>query len=220
MDEDKKIYLDFLKEIYVQANTHLLEQGKKRDQVVTFYIILFSFVLTNLGHLRDDFLGKPTILLIYITLIIIGLIVIWILADLRSWHTQYLGAIYTINWMFANEAKCKNVKSMQDNMKWLMEQPLNHGISSKIYDPKVLIQKYVFGSTANMIYSGIIFLVSLPLLGIFGYLKLSGITSFILFVVFFIVIFYVSEIHLAKKLNAGEKYNTWILSFDYNGKVK
>lgn len=220
LTEDKKLFLDYLMQVYGQCNTHLLEQGKKRDQVVSFYVIVLSFILTNLNYLKRDFLGRPTVLIIYATLMIAGGIVILILADLRSWHTQYLGAIYTINWAIANQKRFETVDELQAQMKAIMEDSLNGGVEHR-NNPWILLRKYAFGSTDNMVYTGIVFLVCLPIFGIIGYFNWSLPISeqVLIFLVAFSLILYGSQIYLAKKLKQGETYNTWILSFDYNGKV-
>lgn len=40
-------FLAYLTTIYDQTNDHLREQGTKRDQVIAFYVVLLSFVITS-----------------------------------------------------------------------------------------------------------------------------------------------------------------------------
>lgn len=74
--------------MYNNANQHFLKQERKRDQVIIFYIVLISFVLTNFGNLDKDFLVGGTEIIIYIVLIIISGIVLLNLADFQSWYIQ------------------------------------------------------------------------------------------------------------------------------------
>ena len=56
MNENKKEFLEYLRSVYGHCHTHLLEQGRKRDQVLTFFFFFLSFVLTNLDKLEKEFL--------------------------------------------------------------------------------------------------------------------------------------------------------------------
>lgn len=216
-------FIQYLDSVYNNYNQHLLEQGKKRDQVITFYIVLLSFVLTNFNNLDTDFFGKPTQIAIYIVLVIIGGIVLLNLADLRSWHTQYLDVIYVINWTMSHYPKFSNVASLQEKMKDLVTATLNTKSKPKL--GKGWIKFCLFSSTDNTIYTGMIFLTSLPLLGVYSQIvdlfKLHwgiqiGIIIYIICLILMLIIF---ERHLNTVLQNGERYNTWILSFDYNGKL-
>ena len=69
MNDRKTEFLEYLCSVYDHCHTHLIEQGRKRDKVLTFYVVLLSFVLTNLDKLKKEFLGQFTELIIYIILI-------------------------------------------------------------------------------------------------------------------------------------------------------
>lgn len=212
-------FISYLHNVYDNANQHLLEQGKKRDQIVTFYIVLLSFVLTNLENLDHDFFGKPTEVVIYFVLIIVGIIVLLNLADLRSWHTQYLDVIYVINWTMTHYNKFDNVQALQKKMKTLMEKPLNVKNRPPFTSFRAWVRFWLFGSTDNTVYTGMIFLISLPSLGILSRTSLSLELRIIIYTIFLIALLWHFERYLQKVLTNGQTYNTWILSFDYNGKM-
>lgn len=222
-------FINYLNTIYETCNQHLLEQGRKRDQVITFYIILMSFSITNFKILDRKLLGYSAQSLIYIILISIGCIILLILADLRSWHTQYLDAIYVINWAMVNNDKCNSVIELQTKMKKILTEPINVTESPKWFNFFNWLKYWLFNSTDNIIYTGMIFLVSLPFWGIcqqvansFGK-RLNGSLNILIisffFIAFLICMLYFFERRLYNVIYNGERYNTWILSFDYNGKL-
>lgn len=213
-------FISYLHGVYANTNQHLLEQGKKRDQIITFYIVLLSFVLTNLENLDHDFFGKPTEMVIYFVLIIVGGIVLLNLADLRSWHTQYLDVIYVINWTIAHYNEFDNVPKLQKKMKTLMKKPLNVKNKPPISSFGAWIKYWFFGSTDNTVYTGMIFLISLPNFGFLSRTPLSLSARIAIYIVILTSLLWYFERHLQKVLKNSQAYNTWILSFDYNGKIK
>lgn len=226
MTKSRERFLDYLRDVYDHCHTHLIEQGKKRDQILTFYIVLLSFVLTNLNSLEKDFLGHSTVLIVYILLILIGWIVLNSLSDLRSWHTQYLGSIYVLNWVFANEQRFKTNDDLVNKINYLMTQQINdtrRQVASRdnlIVKTSKYIHNYLFSSTDNSIYTAVILLTALPVWGICGYLKMSLLWSEFCFIVYLTFAIRYFEHKLREKLCKAEKYDTWILSFDYNGFLK
>ena len=193
MNDRKTEFLEYLCSVYDHCHTHLIEQGRKRDQVLTFYVVLLSFVLTNLDKLKKEFLGQFTELIIYIILIFVGWIVLNSLSDLRSWHTQYLGAIYVLNWVFANEDRYKSVESLVNTIDELMTKKINDNkrpvkwTDSMLKRLKIYIHNYLFSSTDNSIYTGVILLAALPVWGICGYFHLSILWSSLIFLTYFII---------------------------------
>lgn len=226
MSENKKEFLEYLRSVYDHCHTHLLEQGRKRDQILTFYIVFLSFILTNLDKLKKEFLGQFTVLIIYIILILVGWIILNSLSDLRSWHTQYLGAIYVLNWVFANENKYQSIDALVATINELMTNKINDNerhvkqIDSMLKRVKVFIHNNLFSSTDNSIYTGVVFLTALPVWGICGYFKLTILWSIFLFLSYFIAAIIYFERKLQEKLRKAEIYDTWILSFDYNNHLK
>ena len=226
MNENKKEFLEYLRSVYGHCHTHLLEQGRKRDQVLTFYVVLLSFVLTNLDKLEKEFLGRFTVLIVYVILILVGWIILNSLSDLRSWHTQYLGAIYVLNWVFANENKYQSVDALVNTINKLMTKKINDNkrhvkrSDNLLKKIKVFLHNYLFSSTDNSIYTGVVLLTALPVWGICGYFKLSILWSIFIFLTYFVGAIHYFERKLQEKLQKAEVYDTWILSFDYNGRLE
>lgn len=82
------------------------------------------------------------------------------------------------------------------------------------------LHNYLFSSTDNSIYTGVVLLTALPVWGICGYCKLSVLWSIFVFSLYFIIAIIFFERKLQEKLQKAEMYDTWILSFDYNGRLK
>lgn len=224
MRDEKILFLEHLRSVYDHCHDHLLEQGRKRDQGITFYIVLLAFILTNKDKVEQVFGGESTFIFINGGLVIIGWIVLCFLADLRSWHTQYLGSIYTLNWIFANESKFDSVDDIKNQMKMIMTATLNtQNVPSFSKHPIRWCRYWMSGlwkSTDDKVYTGMIVLTATPLMGILNrieYTKNYVCQWFILYLLVSIIIF---EYYAKKKVAEGEKYNTWILSFDYNSRLK
>ena len=64
-------FMNFLESVYNECHTHLLEQGTKRDQVIAFYIVLLSFVITSGTVLRNT-IHAHSLLTIYVGLFVGG----------------------------------------------------------------------------------------------------------------------------------------------------
>lgn len=79
-EDARNDFLAFLTNIYDQTNDHLREQGTKRDQVIAFYVVLLSFVITS----RSLLAKTANMTIIYLGLIEVGVICVRTVADLRS----------------------------------------------------------------------------------------------------------------------------------------
>ncbi len=110
-----QIFLDYLRDVYGRCNDHLLEQGKKRDQFVTFYIVFLAFILTNTTNINRQFsLNNDLIqIVVYLISFVVGVIVVLNLADLRGWHQQYIDCIYVLNWTFAHADQYEYVNDLK-----------------------------------------------------------------------------------------------------------
>lgn len=84
MDENKKVFLDYLKQIYGQANEHLREQEHKRDQIVMFYAVLLSFVITANHTIQVNFGGPIMMMILELALCVIGATVCIAISSLRG----------------------------------------------------------------------------------------------------------------------------------------
>lgn len=114
MNPDKSAFLDYLRQIYDQANEHLREQEHKRDQVITFYAVLISFFITANKAISQSFGGPTIILFLSFGLFLIGVVACLTIASLRGWHSQYLDAIYVLNYVIAHEESYETVTDLKD----------------------------------------------------------------------------------------------------------
>ena len=197
------VFMNFLESVYNECHTHLLEQGTKRDQVIAFYIVLLSFVITSGTVLRST-IHAHSLLVIYVGLFVIGVICNLVLADLRSWHRQYLDAIRIVNWAFAHRAEFTDSLKL----KATLESMTQYKGKQKILWP--------WSTTDNMVFTAFAILTTVPV--IFG---LAGITNLAVAVrvVIYVVVLAVDMIfvfwYLNFKVEQGLGYKTWILNFDY-----
>lgn len=63
--------------------------------------------------------------------------------------------------------ECDSVKELQEMMKCIMVNPINRMFKPTIRNPIKWISYWMFSSTDNTIYTGMILLTSLSILGIF-----------------------------------------------------
>ena len=196
-------FMNFLESVYNECHTHLLEQGTKRDQVIAFYIVLLSFVITSGTVLRST-IHAHSLLIIYVGLFVIGVICNLVLADLRSWHRQYLDSIRIINWAFAHRSEFTDSLKL----KATLESMTQYKGKQKILWP--------WSTTDNMVFTAFAILTTVPV--IFG---LAGISDFAIAVrvVIYVVVLAVDMIfvfwYVNYKVEQGLGYKTWILNFDY-----
>ncbi|WP_326516453.1 hypothetical protein [Ligilactobacillus murinus] len=129
-----------------------------------------------------------------------------------------------MNWIFANESKFDSVDDIKNQMKMIMTATLNtQNVPSFSKHPIRWCRYWMSGlwkSTDDKVYTGMIVLTATPLMGILNrieYTKNYVCQWFILYLLVSIIIF---EYYAKKKVAEGEKYNTWILSFDYNSRLK
>lgn len=214
MLEDKSSFVDYLKQIYGEANTHLLEQDHKRDQIVTFYAVLVSFFITTQGAIMKS-LGGGHLMILFLSagIMFIGVVVSLTIGDLRNWHRQYLDSIYVINFAVSHQHNYETVSDLIDAIYEKLTQ--NQFKSTKTIKKPwyVKLSKLFFGSTDNDVYTGILIFTSLSIFLFFKNLNVSQyrIWALVVSVIYIIVM----ERHLQKQLNKGNTYKTWILDFDY-----
>jgi hypothetical protein len=84
---DKSVFLDYLRQIYDQANELLREQEHKRDQVITFYAVLTSFFITANKTISQNFGGPAIILFLSLGLFVIEIVACLTITSLRGWHS-------------------------------------------------------------------------------------------------------------------------------------
>ncbi|MFB9769558.1 NUDIX hydrolase [Lactiplantibacillus modestisalitolerans] len=233
MNDDKRVFLDYLKQIYDQANEHLREQEHKRDQVVTFYAVLISFIITTNHTIQVNFGGPIMMMILDLALCVIGAIVCISLSSLRGWHTQYLDAIYVINYAMAHQNQYVTVDDLKNT---IQEMLVNNQINEKENkDKKWPIRvgewfKHTISSTEDSMFYGVWIFSMVPLImmehslyKLVNWGSKQGALLVILSVAFTLV-FVVYFRHMYKLLNKNIKnaqiYKTWILDFDYysNGK--
>ncbi|WKF84159.1 NUDIX hydrolase [Lacticaseibacillus pantheris] len=203
MDDNLNTFMGFLESVYSECHTHLLEQGTKRDQVIAFYIVLLSFAVTSGTVLRST-IHAHSLLVIYVGLFVIGVICNLVLADLRSWHRQYLDSIRIINWAFAHRSEFTDTLKLKATLESMTEYK---GKQTTLWP---------WSTTDNMVFTAFAILTTVPV--IFG---LAGISSLAVGVrvAIYIAVLSVDMAFVFRYLNfkveQGLGYKTWILSFDY-----
>lgn len=235
MDENKQIFLDYLKQIYDQANEHLREQEHKRDQVVTFYAVLLSFVITANHTIQVNFGGSIMMMLLDLALCIIGATVCIAIASLRGWHTQYLDAIYVINYAMAHQEHYASVDDLKNRIQEMLVNNQNSadGPTKETEPPLVKVGKWVTHTvtyTEDSMFYGVWIFSMVPLImiehSIYELVKSKnnqiGLLIILMLVFVLIFIFYFRYMHrlLNKRVKKANSWKTWILDFDYysNGK--
>lgn len=206
--EDKSAFLDYLTTVYDQCHNHLLEQGKKRDQLITFYIILFSFVITTGPTISKTLMHSHSLTVIYCVLIVIGILVVVNMADLRSWHQQYLNAIQIINWVEAHQSDYEQVDVLKADIKTLVK---HHKDNPKRF--------FLLRTTDNIVLFGMAILSTIPLIPVLLQFKLTISLIIGIYAVFTLFYLILVQHYLKRKLSEGDRYNTWILDFNYGDNI-
>ncbi|EPC71716.1 hypothetical protein Lpp126_14980, partial [Lacticaseibacillus paracasei subsp. paracasei Lpp126] len=202
MKENIDTFMSFLESVYNERHTHLLEQGTKRDQVIAFYIVLLSFVITSGTVLRNT-IHAHSLLIIYVGLFVIGVICNLVLADLRSWHRQYLDSIRIINWAFAHRSEFTDPLKL----KATLESMTQYKGKQKILWP--------WSTTDNMVFTAFAILTTVPV--IFGLAGIDFLSVWMRVAIYISILvkdmFFVFW-YLNVKVQQGLGYKTWILNFD------
>ncbi|KRL88082.1 hypothetical protein FC50_GL000272 [Lacticaseibacillus pantheris DSM 15945 = JCM 12539 = NBRC 106106] len=137
-------------------------------------------------------------------LFVIGVICNLVLADLRSWHRQYLDSIRIINWAFAHRSEFSDTLKLKATLESMTEYK---GKQTTLWP---------WSTTDNMVFTAFAILTTVPV--IFG---LAGISSLAVWlrVAIYIVVLGVDMVcvfrYLNFKIEQGLGYKTWILNFDY-----
>lgn len=231
------MFLDYLRQIYDQANEHLREQEHKRDQVITFYSVLLSFFITANKAIAGNFGGPLIILFLSLGLFLIGIVVCLTIASLRGWHSQYLDAIYVLNYVIAHEESYETVLDLKNALQSKIVENQNKISKAQLKndEEKSYIKKFlkkvstIFNSTEDNMFHGVFIFSLLPLL-MFVHSLFFVLINFrlfaghkvgleVLFGVLFVVIafLYFKWMHreLHNKIKNAQTYKTWILDFDY-----
>lgn len=234
MDANKQLFLEYLRQIYDQANEHLREQEHKRDQLVTFYAVLISFFITTNGAISKNFGGTLTTIFLNLGLFVIGIVVCTTISSLRGWHSQYLDVIYVINFVIAHEESYETVDDLKNALqnKVIEDQTIGKNNNSATNNSKKNPFKKIdaaFKSTENAMFFGMVIFSFVPLLmlghgaykymikwGIFhNYEIVPAVLLWIVFAVFAVLYFkWMERTLIATKANANI-YRTWMLDFDY-----
>ena len=94
--------------------------------------------------------------------------------------------------MFANENKYQSVDALVNTINKLMTKKINDNkrhvkrSDNLLKKIKVFLHNYLFSSTDNSIYTGVVLLTALPVWGICGYFKLSILWSVFIFLTYFV----------------------------------
>lgn len=193
-------FIEHLNGVYAACNEHLLEQGRKRDQVIAFYIVLLAFMITSGRQLAQ----MTNQIIVHSGLIVIGAICIRTIADLRSWHTQYLDCMKIINWGLAHREQFSSVEQLRLRLQMLTEMA-----PEKRYSAFRI-------STDNGIYFAMVLLSGLPVVLLTNDFHAPLAIMVIIVCLYLIGAIYWSARYLTNKINQGLAYRTWILDFDYN----
>lgn len=237
MNPDKSVFLDYLRQIYDQANEHLREQEHKRDQVITFYAVLISFFITANKTISQNFGGPAIILFLSFGLFLIGMVACLTIASLRGWHSQYLDAIYVLNYVIAHEESYETVTDLKNALQNKITEDQNEAKmknenddkNSNFRDTVLKTISSVFSSTEDSMFHGMFVFSLLPLF-MFGhslfyvlskisfleqYSSLLVLILWFLFVVGAVLYFEWMHWELKKRIKNARTYKTWILDFDY-----
>lgn len=226
MNEDKRVFLDYLRQIYDQTNEHLREQEHKRDQVVTFYAVLISFIITANHTIQANFGGPVMMMILDLALCVIGAIVCISIASLRGWHTQYLDAIYVINYAMAHQNQYMTVDDLKNTIQEMLVNNRENGKENKSKKRSIIKWfKHTINSTEDSMFYGVWIFSMVPLIMIeHSIYKLVNWGSkqaalFTILIVAFALVFIVYFCHMYKLLNesveSAKSYKTWILDLDY-----
>ncbi len=229
MDENKKVFLDYLKQIYGQANEHLREQEHKRDQIVMFYAVLLSFVITANHTIQVNFGGPIMMMILELALCVIGATVCIAISSLRGWHTQYLDAIYVINYAMAHQAHYASVDDLKNRIQEMLVNKQTSDIPvNKSDNPLVKVGEWFIHTiehTEDSMFYGVWIFSMVPLImiehSIYKLVKWGNNQDellIILMLVFVLIfVFYFRYMHrlLNKSVENANSWKTWILDFDY-----
>jgi hypothetical protein len=105
--------------IYQEANEHLREQDKKRDQTIAFFAVITGYFSGS-----EIFSGNEYSFVLNLLLFITGLVVLLILIRFKNWHEKYVVSIVCIskamkldelspaifNTIYIDSIKQKNIK--------------------------------------------------------------------------------------------------------------
>ncbi|WP_225047773.1 NUDIX hydrolase [Lacticaseibacillus kribbianus] len=238
----KQAFLDYLTHVYDKCNDHLLEQGHKRDQVIAFYIVLLSFVVTYGRQLA----GEANMMVIDLGLVVVGWICVRLIADLRSWHKQYLDCIEIINWAMAHQQFFDTVTALKTAIQALVKSERGHGpdqlaarnakqsggesapeaavgvaagTARQAQNPRL---RWPSLSTDDAVYYGVLLMTVLPVLFTTHDLLTqlgpwAGWVTAAVVGVYAVLGYVVARRYLKRVTHNGLTYLTWILDFDYAG---
>ncbi|MEG2708846.1 MAG: NUDIX domain-containing protein [Vagococcus sp.] len=100
--------IQHIESLYNQANTHLLEQTNKRDQILLFYFVFISFYVTQ----SDKINSLPIHSILSILIFLIGIIILSLLIELRSWHLQYVSVAKLATLILSNSDQITDKDSL------------------------------------------------------------------------------------------------------------
>ncbi len=210
MNNEKEQFVTFLQSVYSETNEHLREQGKKRDQVILFVLVLISFYLTAKKNLVVAFGGNLTYSLMGFGLALITIIATVELADLRGWHQQYIDCIYVLNFIFGHLEDYESVQEMIQAIRKLSKHDETKN------NKKFSLKKLIIGSTDNDVYTVMILLsAAIFLIPIHQFLGHINLITWALYLLIVIIYLYWMEIFLQKKLTQAATYLTWPVDFEY-----
>lgn len=228
MNDSKQIFLDYLFQIYNQANEHLKEQEHKRDQIVAFYAVLISFMITTNHVIEKNFGGPLMVVILNLFLCVIGVGVCVAIASLRGWHSQYLDSIYVINYAIAHQENYQTVKDLKNEIQRMMSQNQN---KNEIEQQEITginkVKKWfneTIQSTENSMFYGmwLFSLAPLIMIEINIYKMFNFGNKYILFAILVILFIAIAAIYFRyvkkvfeQRIENANTYKTWILDFDY-----
>lgn len=217
LDENKKLFLAYLSQIYDQANEHLREQEHKRDQVITFYAVLISFFISTSSGIQKNFGGNYSLLFVDVGLFLIGWLCTKTVADLRGWHKQYLDVIFVLNYIMVRQEDYCCVQDLKNEIqaKIVEDQTQHADNKNKKHQLKI--------STEDGMFFGVLTFTLAPLLmishSLFELLYIKHLLWFVISLLIILVIggYYIYRMgrYMRVRTSNANTCKTWMLDFDY-----
>lgn len=194
-----KEYKEFLINAYNVGNVHLCEQSKKRDQVITFYIALLSFLTAFYETITTKF-DESIACFVFVIVFFLGFICLIQLIYLRVWHIHYLKCCITISKIMVSD---KLINNYDELVNFIRKNNL-------IKDKKINMKEF-FASSENIVILGFSFINLIPVYMLFFYML-----KYFNYNVIFISIIYILTTYffLCYSIKRAYKHNTWILNFE------
>lgn len=199
-----KQHQELFQKVYDECNAHAREQTAKRDQVITFYIVVCSFYLG--WENTQEFAIRLVLLLV---VFIIGVLCSLILINLRSWIIQYGNCAEAVSKLLAVNYSYTNINDIAAFLKVNAKKSVD--------TPREFILRM-----GNTITYGFIFITAVPFIKLFELLYSSilsvlpcAIISLLCVITYLGLLIREHFISANNALNQfDDKQITWIIRFD------